>query len=205
MTIGSTAKFISNTPAFQNKLTRYNVTWMLAGPHSMKLASFRSLILCKLLCTCVGSTSPWIIFRIEIYLAFIDSFDRAWADTSYNLKFVRRSCQLKAYNSFVSIEGFFPSNTLFYALGPILLGQFADMDLTCKLGQDKIPLLYYHCRRANLGQRVTPHTIMFLDWSNRRMTSNTVVFRTVLATWPPSPSSVRGVYPACTHSSHEEW
>ena len=35
-------------------------TWMLAGPHSMKLASLRSRMRCKLLCTCVGSTSPCI-------------------------------------------------------------------------------------------------------------------------------------------------
>ena len=33
-------------------------TWMLAGPHSIKLASLRSRMRCKLLCTCVGSTSP---------------------------------------------------------------------------------------------------------------------------------------------------
>ena len=33
-----------------------SATCMLAGPHGIKLASFLSLILCKLLCTCVGST-----------------------------------------------------------------------------------------------------------------------------------------------------
>ena len=33
-------------------------TCILAGPHSMKLASLRSLMRCRLLCTCVGSTSP---------------------------------------------------------------------------------------------------------------------------------------------------
>ena len=31
---------------------------MEAGPHSMKLASLRSRMRCRLLCTCVGSTSP---------------------------------------------------------------------------------------------------------------------------------------------------
>jgi len=29
-------------------------TWMLAGPHSMKFASLRSLMRCKLLCTCLS-------------------------------------------------------------------------------------------------------------------------------------------------------
>jgi len=35
-------------------------TWMLAGLQSMKLASFLSLILCRDLWTCPGSTSPYI-------------------------------------------------------------------------------------------------------------------------------------------------
>ena len=33
-------------------------TWMEAGPQSMKLARLRSRMRCRLLCTCVGSTSP---------------------------------------------------------------------------------------------------------------------------------------------------
>ena len=37
----------------------WGCTCMLAGPHSMKLASLRSLMRCRLLCTCVGSTSPY--------------------------------------------------------------------------------------------------------------------------------------------------
>lgn len=71
-------------------------TWMLAGPQGMKLASLRSLILWRLLCTysqviqgefkystnmlkacgihedvtpvctCVGSTSPWMMLRIAM-------------------------------------------------------------------------------------------------------------------------------------------
>jgi hypothetical protein len=32
--------------------------WMEAGPQSMKLARLRSRMRCRLLCTCVGSTSP---------------------------------------------------------------------------------------------------------------------------------------------------
>lgn len=47
---------------------RLIATWILAGPQLMKLANFLSLILCKLLCTLVGSVSPWIIFKILIYL-----------------------------------------------------------------------------------------------------------------------------------------
>ena len=35
-----------------------SATWMLAGPHGMNVASLRSRIRSKLLCTCVGSTSP---------------------------------------------------------------------------------------------------------------------------------------------------
>ena len=41
-------------------------TYMLAGPQGMKLASFLSLIRCKDLCTCVGSTSPWMMFKIDM-------------------------------------------------------------------------------------------------------------------------------------------
>jgi hypothetical protein len=47
----------------------------------MKLASLRSRMRCKLLCTCVGSTSPWMMFRIEIYLLWLKSLLRVWVDT----------------------------------------------------------------------------------------------------------------------------
>lgn len=50
---------------------RLIATWMLAGPQLIKLANFLSLILCKLLCTLVGSVSPWMIFNIDIYLEFL--------------------------------------------------------------------------------------------------------------------------------------
>lgn len=38
---------------------RDKATWILAGPHGINWASLRSLILCRDLWTCVGSTSPW--------------------------------------------------------------------------------------------------------------------------------------------------
>jgi hypothetical protein len=43
-----------------------NATCILAGPHGMKVANLLSLIRSKLLCTSVGSTSPWITFKIEM-------------------------------------------------------------------------------------------------------------------------------------------
>mmetsp|Transcript_9266 Transcript_9266/g.32186 ORF Transcript_9266/g.32186 Transcript_9266/m.32186 type:complete len:217 (+) Transcript_9266:251-901(+) len=52
---------------------RLNATWMLAGPQSMKLASLRSRMRCRLLCTCVGSTSPWMMFRMDMYLLWLKS------------------------------------------------------------------------------------------------------------------------------------
>jgi hypothetical protein len=39
-------------------------TCMLAGPHSMKLAVLRSRMRVRLLCTWLGSTSPWMMFRM---------------------------------------------------------------------------------------------------------------------------------------------
>ena len=45
-------------------------TWIEAGPQSMKLASFRSRILYRLLWICVASTSPWMMFKIDMYTPF---------------------------------------------------------------------------------------------------------------------------------------
>lgn len=42
-----------------------SATWMLAGPHGIKLASCRSRIRRSDLCTSVGSTSPAMILRHE--------------------------------------------------------------------------------------------------------------------------------------------
>lgn len=43
-----------------------NATCILAGPHGINVANLLSLILNKLLCTSVGSTSPWMTFKIEM-------------------------------------------------------------------------------------------------------------------------------------------
>lgn len=43
-----------------------NATCILAGPQGIKLASCRSRIRSKDLCTSVGSTSPEIMFRHEM-------------------------------------------------------------------------------------------------------------------------------------------
>ena len=43
-----------------------SATWMLAGPHGMKVARRRSRMRSRLLCTSVGSTSPWMTLRMEM-------------------------------------------------------------------------------------------------------------------------------------------
>ena len=45
---------------------RESATWIEAGPHGMNEHSWRSRIRCSDLCTCVGSTSPWMISRMEM-------------------------------------------------------------------------------------------------------------------------------------------
>ena len=45
-------------------------TWRFTGDQSMKFTNFRSLIRCNALWTCVGSTSPWTIFRTDMNLPF---------------------------------------------------------------------------------------------------------------------------------------
>ena len=47
----------------------------------MKLASLRSRMRCKDLCTCVGSTSPWMMFRMEMYLLWLKSLLLECEDT----------------------------------------------------------------------------------------------------------------------------
>ena len=71
-------------------LFRLSATWMLAGAHSMKLASRRSRIRCRLLCTCVGSTSPWMMLRMEMYLLCPWSFPFPWLDTMMFFVWSRR-------------------------------------------------------------------------------------------------------------------
>lgn len=43
-------------------------TWIEAGPQSMKLAILFSLVLCNDLWIWVASTSPWITFKMDMYL-----------------------------------------------------------------------------------------------------------------------------------------
>ena len=45
---------------------RVSATWMEAGPHGMKLASWRSRMRSSDWWTSVGSTSPWMMLRMEM-------------------------------------------------------------------------------------------------------------------------------------------
>ena len=45
---------------------RESATWILAGPHGINEQSCRSRILCSDLWTWVGSTSPWMMSRMEM-------------------------------------------------------------------------------------------------------------------------------------------
>lgn len=54
---------------------------MLAGPQPMKLTWSRSRMRCSDLCTSVGSASPWMMLRMEMYLVLVFSLLLACADT----------------------------------------------------------------------------------------------------------------------------
>ena len=59
-------------------------TWRFTGDQSMKFTNFRSLIRCNALWTCVGSTSPWTIFRTDMNLPFkyLQYDGASWNDIS---------------------------------------------------------------------------------------------------------------------------
>ena len=63
---------------------------MDAGPHSMKLASLRSRMRCRDLCTCVGSTSPWMMLRMLMYFDWLKSLLRLCDDTMMFFVWSRR-------------------------------------------------------------------------------------------------------------------